>query len=46
MPTYHYVQNQRKLMSQSRENGQKPQFGQFFDDFKVKYLQIPNFSEK
>ena len=31
---------------QSQENGQKPQFGQFFDDFKVKYLQIANFSEK
>ena len=46
MPTYHYVQNQRKLMMQSRENGQKPQFGQFFDDFEVKYLQIANFSEK
>ena len=30
MPTYHYVQNQGKLMMQSRENGQKPQFGQFF----------------
>ena len=37
MPTYHYVQNQGKLM-QSQENGQKPQFGQFFDDFEVKYL--------
>ena len=24
----------------------KPQFGQFFDDFEVKYLQIVNFSEK
>ena len=46
MPTYHYVQNQGKLMMQSRENGQKPQFGQFFDDFEVKYLQIANFSEK
>ena len=33
-------------MIQSRENGQKPQFGQFFDDFEVKYLQIANFSEK
>ena len=33
-------------MMQSRENGQKPQFGQFFDDFEVKYLQIANFSEK
>ena len=38
MPTYHYVQNQRKLMMQSRENGQKSQFGQFFDDFEVKYI--------
>ena len=28
------------------ENGQKPQFGQFFVDFKVNYLQISNFSEK
>ena len=46
MPTYHYVHNQRKLMMQSRENGQKPQFGHFFDDFEVKYLQIANFSEK
>ena len=24
----------------------KPHFGQFFDDFEVKYLQIANFSEK
>ena len=46
MPTYHYVQNQGKLIMQSQENGQKPQFGQFFDDFEVKYLQIANFSEK
>ena len=46
MPTYHYVQNQGKLMMQSRENGQKPQFGQFLDKFKVKYLQIANLSEK
>ena len=46
MPTYNYVQNQGKLMMQSQENGQKPQFGQFFDDFEVKYLQIANFSEK
>ena len=46
MPTYHYVQNQGKLMMQSRENDQKPQFGQFFDDFEVKYLLIANFSEK
>ena len=46
MPTYHYVQNQGKLMMKSRENGRKPQFGQFFDNFEVKYLQIANFSEK
>ena len=46
MPTYHYVQNQGKRTMQSRENGQKPQFGQFFDDFEVKYLQIEIFSEK
>ena len=38
MPTHRYVQNKKKLMSQSRENGQRPQFGQFFDDFEVKYL--------
>ena len=36
MPTNHYEQNQRKLMMQSPENDQKPQFGQFFDDFEVK----------
>ena len=46
MPIYHYVQNQGKLMMQSRENGQKPQSGIFFDDFEVKYLQIAIFSEK
>ena len=46
MPTYHYGKNQGKLMMQSRENGQKPQLGIFFEDFKVKYLQIANFSEK
>ena len=46
MSTYHYVQNQGKLIMESRENGQKPQFGQYFDDFEVKYLQITKFSEK
>ena len=46
MPTYYYVENQGKLITQSRENGQKPQFGQFFDNFEVKYLQIANFSAK
>ena len=30
---------------QSRENSQKPQFGDFFDDCEVKYLQIAKFSE-
>ena len=30
-------------MMQSRENDQKPQFGQFFDDFEVRYLQIAIF---
>ena len=33
-------------MMQSRENGQKPQFGQIFDNFEAKYLKIANFSEK
>ena len=46
MPTYHYEQNQGKLMMQSRENSQKPQFVQFFHDFEVKYVQIANFSVK
>ena len=45
MATYHYVQNQGKLMIQSSENGQKTKFGQFLDDFEVEYLQITNFSE-
>ena len=43
MPTYHYMQNQRKLIMQSLKNGQKLQF---FDDCEVKYIQIANFSEK
>ena len=30
MPTYHYLQNQGKLMMRSQENGQKPQFGKIF----------------
>ena len=46
MPTHHHVQNQGKLIMQSRENDRKPQFGQFFDNFVVRYLQIINFSEK
>ena len=31
---------------QSPENGKKPQFERYFDDFEVKYLQTTNFSEK
>ena len=46
MSTYLYVQNQGKLMIQSRENGQKPQLGQFLDGFEVEYLQTANVSEK
>ena len=46
MSAYHYVQNHEKLTMQSRENGQKPQFGQFFDDFEVIYPQIANSFEK
>ena len=43
MHTYHYMQNQGKLMMQSRENGQKPQYGQLFEDLEVKYLQTEHF---
>ena len=46
LSTYHYVQYQGKLTMQSRENGQKPQFGQFLDNFEAKYLQIAIFSKK
>ena len=46
MSNYHYVQNQQKLMMQSQENDQKPQFGHFFDNFEVKYSPMGNFSEK
>ena len=46
MLTYYYEQNHGKLRMQSRENGQKPQFWQFLDDFEVKYLQIAHFFEK
>ena len=45
MSTYHYVQNQGKLMMQSPENVQKLQLGQFLDGFEVRYLQIAHFSE-
>ena len=46
MLTYHYVQNKGKLIMESRENSQISQFGQFFNDFEVIYLQIAHFSEK
>ena len=46
IPNYHYIQNQGKLMMQNQENGQKPQFGQFFDNFEIKYPQIAIFFEK
>ena len=46
MPTYHYVQNQGKLIMRIRENAPKPQFGQFFHDFGAKYLEIAIFFEK
>ena len=45
MPTYHYVQNQGKVMMQSQENGQMGNW-QFFDDFEVKYLEIANISDQ
>ena len=37
MPTYNNVQNQGKLIMQSPENGQKHQFGPFFDDISQNY---------
>ena len=47
MPTYHYVQNQGKQWCKVEKMTKNLNlFGQFFDDFEVKYLQIANFSEK
>ena len=43
MPTYHYWQNQGKLIMESWENGQKAQFGQFLDNFEAKYLELKIF---
>ena len=43
MPTYHYVQNQGKLMMQSRENGQKPQFGKFLTFVRLNISKKENF---
>ena len=36
----------RKTNDAKSRKWPKPQFGIFFDDFEVKYLQIANFSEK
>ena len=33
-------------MTKMAKNDQKPHCGKFFDDFEVKYLQIPNVSGK
>ena len=46
MATNHYVENQGKIIMESRENGQKLQFRQCFGDFEVKLLQIANLSKK
>ena len=35
----------KKANDAKSKKGQKPQFGQFFDDFEAKYLQIAIFSE-
>ena len=41
-----YIDWTGELMMQSRENGEKPLLGQFFEDIKAIYLKIANFSEK
>ena len=41
-----YIDWTGELMMQSRENGEKPQLGQFFEDIEAIYLEIANFSEK
>ena len=49
-PKYHahlsLCAKSKKTNDAKSSNGQKPQFGQFFDDFEAKYLEIANFSEK
>ena len=35
----------RKTNDAKSKKGQKPQFGQYFDNIEVKYIQIANFSE-
>ena len=41
-----YIDWTGELMMQSRENGEKPLLGQFFEDIEAIYLKIANFSEK
>ena len=41
-----YIDWTGELMMQSRENGEKPQLGQFFEDIEAIYLEIANFSQK
>ena len=44
MPTYHYVQNQGKLMMQSQKKAKNLNLANFLT-VEVKYIQIVNFSE-
>ena len=46
MPSYHYVQNQEKLIIESWEMTKNLNLDNFFDDFEAKYLEIANFSKK
>ena len=50
MPTYHFLQNQEKLLIQSRENGQKPckiaNFSEKQVSFKLKVIFNTNFRPK
>ena len=50
MPTYHFLQNQEKLLIQSRENGQKPckiaNFSEKQVSFKLKVIFNTNFWPK
>ena len=40
------MQNQGNVIIQSRENGQKPQFGQFFDKFRPNKADEPDELDK
>ena len=46
MPTYHYVQNQGKLMMQSRENAKILNLGNFQTISKSNFSKLQIFSEK